>query len=345
MACRRRSLLLASLALVLRRCRRRQEENKKQKRRSWVRKIFTEERKERGEWENLFRELSNDDQEYYYRYLRMSPERFEHLSNLVGSLIAKQDLNYRKSIPAKKHLVLTLRYLAEGCSQQALSLGFRVGKSTIFKILKEVCEALCTVLATHYLRPTSTEEEWKQICSEFLELWNMPHVIVAISGKHVAMECPQNTGSLYHNCKGFFFQVLLAVCDAKYKFIFIDVGQYGSTNDRAVLKNLELGRCLESYFLNIPSKDIADKNYFKDGEPFILPYYMVGDKIFQLKDYLLCPYPGTKSGLSRARRVIDNSFGILVARRRLFRKPIRADKEIITSYILAGVALHNYLNS
>ena len=75
MACRRRSLLLASLALVLRRCRRRQEENKKQKRRFWVKKIFAEERKERGEWENLFRELSNDDRECYYRYLRMSPER------------------------------------------------------------------------------------------------------------------------------------------------------------------------------------------------------------------------------------------------------------------------------
>ena len=63
MACRRRSLLLASLALVLRRCRRRQEENKKQKRRFWVRKVFTEERKQRCEWENLFREISDDDRE------------------------------------------------------------------------------------------------------------------------------------------------------------------------------------------------------------------------------------------------------------------------------------------
>ena len=91
MACRRRSPLLPSLALVLRRCRRRQEENKKQKRRFWVRKIFTEERKEQGEWENLFRELSSDDREY--RYLRMNTERFEHLFNLVGPLIAKQDTN------------------------------------------------------------------------------------------------------------------------------------------------------------------------------------------------------------------------------------------------------------
>ena len=75
MARRRRSLLLTLLALVLRRCRGRQEENKKQKRRFCVRKMFTEEGKERSEWGNLFRELSNDDREYYYRYLRMSPER------------------------------------------------------------------------------------------------------------------------------------------------------------------------------------------------------------------------------------------------------------------------------
>ena len=101
----------------------------------------------------------------------------------------------------------------------------------------------------------------------------MPHVVGAIDGKHIAMECPKNTWSLYHNYKGFFSQVLLAVCDARYKFIFIDVGQYGSTNDSVVLKNSELGRRLESCSLNLLSEDITDKNYFKDGEPFILPYY------------------------------------------------------------------------
>ena len=151
-------------------------------------------------------------------------------------------------------------------------------------MLKEVCEELYTILVAHFLRPQSTKEEWKQMSSEFLELRNKPHVIGAIDSKHVAMDCPKNTGSLYHNYKGFFSQVLLAVFDAKYNFILIDVGQYGRTNDSAVLKNSELGRRLESYSLNIPSEDIADKNYVKDGEPFILPYYMVGDETFQLKD-------------------------------------------------------------
>ena len=155
----------------------------------------------------------------------MSPERFEHLFSFVAPFITKQDTNYRHCIPARKRLVITLRYLAEGCSQQALSLSFRVGKSTVSTILKEVCDALYKVLAPIYLRPPSVEEEWKQISSEFLELWNMPHVIGAIDGKHVAIECPKNTGSIYHNYKGFFSQVLLTVCDAKYKFTFIDVGQ------------------------------------------------------------------------------------------------------------------------
>ena len=116
--------------------------------------------------------------------------------------------------------------------------------------------------------------------------------------------------------------------------------------------------------MNIPPEDVLGENYHppttaeslhKEGETFTFPYYMVGDEIFQLKDYLMRPYPGGRRGklpidkavfnyrLSRARRVIENSFGILVARWRLFRKPIRADKDNVTSYTLAAVILHNYL--
>ena len=63
--------------------------------------------------------------------------------------------------------------------------------------------------------------------------------------------------------------------------------------------------------------------------PFILPCCMVGDEIFQLKDFLLRTYLETRSGKvpinqavfnyrpSRARIVIENSFDIRVARWRL----------------------------
>ena len=65
-------------------------------------------------------------EEYYYKYPRMNPECYEDLLKIGAPLITKQDSNCRKCIPAKNSLAITLRYLVEGFSQQALSLSFRV---------------------------------------------------------------------------------------------------------------------------------------------------------------------------------------------------------------------------
>ena len=46
---------------------------------------------------------------------------------------------------------------------------------------------------------------------------------------------------------------------------------------------------------------------------------------------------------SRARRVIENTFGILTARWRIFQKPIRGTVANVERCTLACLALHNYL--
>ena len=82
-----------------------------------------------------------------------------------------------------------------------------------------------------------------------------------------------------------------------------NISSLSSTSDNMVVqvvapfsktRSLELRRRFELYSLNTPSEDIANKNYFKDGESFILLYYMVGDEIFLLKDYLMHPYRNKK---------------------------------------------------
>ena len=43
-------------------------------------------------------------------------------------------------------------------------------------------------LAKKYLPTPSTEEAWKEIAEEFENEWNLPHVIGALDGKHIAIK-------------------------------------------------------------------------------------------------------------------------------------------------------------
>ena len=51
-----------------------------------------------------------------FRYIRMTPERFEHLLSLVGPRITKTNTRMREAVSAAERLTLTLRYLAGLCN-------------------------------------------------------------------------------------------------------------------------------------------------------------------------------------------------------------------------------------
>ena len=277
----------------------------------------------------------------------MSPQRFEHLLTLVGPLIVKQPCRSRKVIDPAERLMLTLRYLATGEDQQTQSFYFRIGRSTVSNIIHTTLQAIWIALNKAYLSAPSKTEEWIKIAKGFEEEWNFPHCLGAIDGKHIMMECPINGGSAFYNYKGFHSIVLLAVCDANYCFTFVDIGAYGGTNDASVFSNTSFGEAFDkqSTELNIPRQS-------KFGQQ-ILPYVLVGDDIFPLKNWLMKPYPGRNLNeperiynyrLSRARRTIENTFGILAAKWRIFRRPIKAvNIQLVDSVTKAAVCLHNYL--
>ena len=277
----------------------------------------------------------------------MSPDRFDHLLSLVKPLIEKKDTNFRKAISAQERLAITLRFLATGDSQQSLSFSFRVGKATVSKIVSETSKTIYSVLKGPYMSPPESETEWLEISKQFQEVWNMPHVLGCIDGKHIRVECPKFSGTLYYNYKGFYSIVLMAVCDANYCFTMFDLGQYGSNNDSGILANSAMGEMFDRNLLYAP----PDCKLNEDQE-HTLPYCLLGDEIFPLKKWLMRPYPGKRASEeeriynyrhSRARRCIENAFGVLSARWRIFHKPIRGTVENIENYTLACLALHNYL--
>ncbi len=133
-------------------------------------------------------------------------------------------------ISPEERLMVTLRFLASGDSQQSHSFSFRIGRATVSKILGATCEALWVALNKEYLNLPSTTEDWVRISKEFEDSWNVPHCIGAIDGKHIMIECPKKAGSSHYNYKGYHSTVLLAICDAQYCFTFVDFDNHGSKN-------------------------------------------------------------------------------------------------------------------
>lgn len=70
----------------------------------------------------------------------------------------------------------------------------------------------------------NTQDEWLQIANNFDNKWNFPMCLGAFDGEHINFRPPRSAGSHYYNYKGHHSIVLLAVCDANYKFTYVDVG-------------------------------------------------------------------------------------------------------------------------
>ena len=169
-----------------------------------------------------------------------------------------------------------------------------------------------------------------EIARDFEESWNLPNIAGALDGKHIQIEVPANSGTLFHNYKGLFSIALLAICDANYCFNIVDIGQFGSNNDSGVLANSSIGKQFEENRMKLPARKHVP------GCPCSpLPYYLVGDEIFLRKSWLMKPFRGKLTEEqsvynyrhSRPRHVIENSFVILRVRWRIISKLIKANVE------------------
>lgn len=192
-----------------------------------------------------------------------------------------------------------------------------------------------------------TKEMWLQVSEQFQRQWNFPHAIGALDGKHVMIQCPAGSGRDYFNYKSFFSIVLFALVDANYNFIFVDVGCQGRISDGGVFKNTQLYKGLQNGYFNLPPPEILP------GNETPLPYVILGGEAFALNDNLMKPYSGVyEKGskerifnyrLSRARRVVENAFGICSSVFRVLRKPLLLKPDNAQLIVMACVHLHNFL--
>lgn len=200
------------------------------------------------------------------------------------------------------------------------------------------------------MKMPETADDWRLIAENFNDKWNFPLCLGAIDGKHVVVKAPSNTGSLYYNYKGSFSVILLALVDANLKFICVDVGSYGRNSDGGVFAHSAIGKAMLAGNLHLP--DNAALPGAENLGP--LPYVMVGDEAFPLIEHLMRPFPGRgcceeqqcfNYRLSRARRVVENAFGILATRWRVYHTKIAVKPSAVNKIVMATCVLHNMIQN
>lgn len=189
--------------------------------------------------------------------------------------------------------------------------------------------------------------QWLDIANKFYLKTNFPNCIGAVDGKHIRCVNPNNAGSLFFNYKKYFSIVLMAVVDADYCFITIDVGAYGKDSDSTIFKECPFGKKLYSEQLNLPAPTCLPNT---NNSP--QPYVIIGDEAFGLHRNLLRPYPGEgltlkrkifNYHLSRARRYVECAFGILANKWRVLHSAILVEPNFADDVVKACCILHNYV--
>ena len=125
----------------------------------------------------------------------------------------------------------------------------------------------------------------------------------------------------------------MAVVDHDYCFRYVDIGSYGRNADGGIFQNCSLYSYLENELL-LPKNGV-----------------LLGDDAVPLKPYLLKPYKQVPTiqekvlnyRLSRAKRIVENGFGILASRFRVLRKEIQVKEDTALKIILCACTLHNWL--
>ncbi|KAK0146520.1 Protein ALP1-like [Merluccius polli] len=250
---------------------------------------------------------------------------------MIGPVITMTTTNYRRPIPPAERLAICLRFLATGDSYRTIACRYRVGVSTVARIVTQVTKVIWDALVPH---ASAHHRRLEEYCR-------------GLPSQHLVIRAPDNSGSLFYNYKGTYSIVLLAVVDSEYCFRVVDVGSYGRTSDGDVLANSNFGQKLLDGTLGLPP-DVLLPGAEHMGQQ---PYVFVTDEAFPLRRNLMRPFPGHQSGshrvfnfrLSHARLIVENTFGILTSKWRMYRGVIGVSPANVDTCVKATCVLHNFL--
>ena len=147
------------------------------------------------------------------------------------------------------------------------------------------------------------------------------------------------------NYKKRFSISVMAVADAKQRFVIIDSRASGSRGDAGIFASSVFYEQLNNATLDIPPPCPVEG---LDGD---LSFMFIGDCAYPRSANFQTPIKGNflepqeecfNYRISRARRSAENNFGILEKRFQVLQGPIEGSLSVVKSEILACMVLHNF---
>jgi hypothetical protein len=179
------------------------------------------------------------------------------------------------------HLVLqsetVIFPLIAGSWQQrkVLAFQFRISYSWISKIVQEVMKAICHRML-HEAIPQPTTDQLTATAKGFYQSRNFPNCCGAMDGKRIRIINPANAGSLFFSYKSYFSVVLLALVDANYRLLVVDIGSYGKEGDAGIFAKSALGKSVSNGSFGLPYPMPLP------GTDTVLPHDILDDEAFKL---------------------------------------------------------------
>ena len=223
-------------------------------------------------------------------------------------------------IPPEIRLAVCLYRLGRGDYLHTISELTGLGTSTVCEIIVEVSSAIVSTLwqsSVAKLFPSNLLELEESMTS-FEELWQFPCCFAAVDGCHLPIKCPiggLESAKEYYNFKNFYSIVIMAMVDAKKRFIWASSGFPGNSHDAIIFQSTHIFKEISEDNL-IPE---VERNYNGSNfSPMIL-----GDSAFPFATWLMKPYSNSvftpqqryfNYRLSRARMIIECAFGELKGR-------------------------------
>ncbi len=174
--------------------------------------------------------------------------------------------------PDRKLPCHNYRFVAHGGSQRLLATQWRLGRATVGQAIRDTTAAIKLRLSAEFL-PSPDRTRLREEAEKFEIRWNLPNCMGALNGKHFAIVNHAHKGTIFHNYKGFFSHVLLAIVGADYKFLFVDIGA-SCSNDARLFEDSTFGSAILDGRMALPHKRLLP------GMDIEAPYVFVGDEAF-----------------------------------------------------------------